>query len=83
MTKLTQKSNKYEKCRVAFREHFKKGLKPADGSQPMSDDQAKEIVQNVTPHLNCVGLFVDEDKEYINSVLEQVELDILQFHGQE
>ena len=49
----------------------------------ISISKAKEIVQNVTPHLNCVGLFVDEDKEYINSVLEQVELDILQFHGQE
>ena len=47
MTQLTSKSNKYEKCRVAFREHFKKGLKPADGSQPMSDDQAKEIVQKL------------------------------------
>ena len=49
----------------------------------ISISKAKEIVQNVTPHLNCVGLFVDEDKEYINSILEQVELDILQFHGQE
>lgn len=47
MTILTKKSNKYEQCRVAFREHFNNGLKPSDGSQPMSDDQAKEIVQRL------------------------------------
>ena len=47
MTILTKKSNKYEQCRVAFREHFNNGLKPHDGSQPMSDDQAKEIVQKL------------------------------------
>tara|TARA_B100000929_G_scaffold99553_1_gene78217 strand:- start:3124 stop:3753 length:630 start_codon:yes stop_codon:yes gene_type:complete len=45
--------------------------------------KAKEIVENVTPLLNCVGLFVDADKAYINNILEQVDLDILQFHGQE
>tara|TARA_B100000953_G_scaffold282286_1_gene260379 strand:- start:1908 stop:2537 length:630 start_codon:yes stop_codon:yes gene_type:complete len=45
--------------------------------------KAKEIVENVTPLLNCVGLFVDADKAYINNILEQVNLDILQFHGQE
>jgi len=45
--------------------------------------KAKEIVKNVTPLLNCVGLFVDADKAYINNILEQVNLDILQFHGQE
>ena len=49
----------------------------------ISINKAKEIVKNVTPLLNCVGLFVDEDKEKINNVLEQVDLDILQFHGQE
>ena len=54
-----------------------------DSPRYISINKAKEIVKNVTPLLNCVGLFVDEDKEEINNVLEQVDLDILQFHGQE
>jgi phosphoribosylanthranilate isomerase len=49
----------------------------------ISISRAKEIIENITPFVNCVGLFVDADKEYINDVLEQVALDTLQFHGQE
>ena len=45
--------------------------------------RAKEIVENTTPFVNCVGLFVDAEKEYINNVLKEVALDTLQFHGQE
>ena len=45
--------------------------------------RAKEIVENITPFVNCVGLFVDAEKEYINDVLKEVALDTLQFHGQE
>jgi len=45
--------------------------------------KAKEIVENITPFVNCVGLFVDAEKEYINDVLKEVALDTLQFHGQE
>ena len=45
--------------------------------------RAKEIVENTTPFVNCVGLFVDAEKEYINDVLKEVALDTLQFHGQE
>ena len=45
--------------------------------------RAKEIVENITPFVNCVGLFVDAEKEYINNVLKVVALDTLQFHGQE
>ena len=45
--------------------------------------KAKEIVENTTPFVNYVGLFVDARKEYINNVLKEVALDTLQFHGQE
>ena len=45
--------------------------------------KAKEIVENVTAFVNCVGLFVNSDKEYIDTVLEKVSLDTLQFHGDE
>ena len=46
-------------------------------------NKAREIVDNVPAFINCVGLFVDSEKEYIDSVLEQVDLDTLQFHGHE
>ena len=45
--------------------------------------RAKEIVENTTPFVNRVGLFVDAREEYINNVLKEVTLDTLQFHGQE
>ena len=49
----------------------------------ISIDTAKEIVAHINQPLNSVGLFVDADRDYICSVLEQIDLDILQFHGQE
>ncbi len=44
---------------------------------------AKQIVNNISPFINCVGLFVDADEGYIREVLNQVAIDTLQFHGQE
>ena len=49
----------------------------------ISIDTAKEIVAHINQPLNSVGLFVDADRDYICSVLKQIDLDILQFHGQE
>jgi phosphoribosylanthranilate isomerase len=49
----------------------------------ISINKAREIVENVTAFVNCVGLFVNSDKEYIDTVLEKVSLDTLQFHGDE
>ena len=49
----------------------------------ISIDTAKEIVARINQPLNSVGLFVDAERDYICSVLEQFDLDILQFHGQE
>ena len=49
----------------------------------ISIDTAKEIIAHINQPLNSVGLFVDADRDYICSVLEQIDLDILQFHGQE
>jgi len=49
----------------------------------ISINKAREIVENVTAFVNCVGLFVNSEKEYIDGVLEQVALDTLQFHGDE
>ena len=54
-----------------------------NSSRYINISRAKEIVENTTPFVNCVGLFVDAEKEYINNVLKEVALDTLQFHGQE
>jgi len=44
---------------------------------------ATQIVNNVSPFINCVGLFVDADEGYVREILNQVAIDTLQFHGQE
>ncbi len=49
----------------------------------VSINVASQITRNLPPFINCVGLFVDADESYIRQVLEQVEIDTLQFHGQE
>jgi phosphoribosylanthranilate isomerase len=49
----------------------------------VSLDQAREIALAIPPFVNKVGLFVDATADNINSVLDQVPLDILQFHGDE
>ncbi|MCU7959566.1 MAG: phosphoribosylanthranilate isomerase [gamma proteobacterium symbiont of Bathyaustriella thionipta] len=45
--------------------------------------QAGEIVRNMPPFVTTVGLFVDADADFMRSVLSQVPLDCLQFHGAE
>jgi phosphoribosylanthranilate isomerase len=44
---------------------------------------ADEIILNLPPFVNSVGLFVNEDYEKIDDVLCSVTIDTLQFHGQE
>lgn len=45
--------------------------------------QAAEIARSVGPFVTVVGLFVDAEPEFVRSVLEQVPLHVLQFHGDE
>ena len=46
-------------------------------------EQAKEIVDSLPPFTSSVALFVNETKETIEAVLNQVPIDIIQFHGDE
>ncbi|MCP3852455.1 MAG: phosphoribosylanthranilate isomerase [Gammaproteobacteria bacterium] len=46
-------------------------------------DKAKEIVDSLPPFITSVALFVNASKEEVNQVIEQVAIDILQFHGDE
>lgn len=45
--------------------------------------QAVQLMQAVPPFVVSVGLFVDPEPEWVREVLEQVPLDLLQFHGDE
>lgn len=52
-------------------------------SRYLSIKQAEEIVRELAPFVTVVGLFLDAEREQIDSVLEHVPLDLLQFHGSE
>ena len=49
----------------------------------VSIEQAAAIVAALPPFVTTVGLFVDADAEKVGSTLQQVPLDLLQFHGEE
>ena len=49
----------------------------------LSIEQARDIVQGLPPFVTVVALFVDERREVVSSILQQVRVDLLQFHGQE
>ena len=49
----------------------------------IATEEAGEICRKVPPFVKRVGVFVNEDKDVINKILGEVELDILQFSGDE
>lgn len=55
----------------------------AKSARAVSIEQAAEIARSLPPFVQAVALFVNECAEKINAVLNTVEIDILQFHGDE
>ncbi len=49
----------------------------------ISVQRAGEIVRKLPPFVTSVALFVDADPDYIARVVDQVGVDLLQFHGSE
>ncbi len=49
----------------------------------VSNAQAAEISQIIPAFVSRVALFKDAEQQMIESVLEQVEIDLIQFHGSE
>jgi phosphoribosylanthranilate isomerase len=49
----------------------------------VAGDAARAIAAALPPYVSVVGLFVDPDPAHIRATLEQVPLDVLQFHGHE
>lgn len=46
-------------------------------------DLARSLIQRIPPFVTRVGLFVNEDPLRVGAVLDEVGLDLLQFHGDE
>jgi phosphoribosylanthranilate isomerase len=49
----------------------------------ISLDQAKAIVKSLPPFVTVVGLFVNQDRATIENCIHEVQIDLLQFHGDE
>ncbi len=49
----------------------------------VSAQQAREVIGVLPPFVTTVGLFVDADEAEVRAVLNEVPLDLLQFHGNE
>ena len=52
-------------------------------SRYVSIELAQDIVAAVNPLVSVVGLFVDAGADFVHEVLQQVPLEVLQFHGNE
>jgi phosphoribosylanthranilate isomerase len=46
-------------------------------------EQAAEIIRNLPPFVQTVGLFVNEDPAVVHATADQCGLDIIQLHGEE
>ncbi|MCF6776317.1 phosphoribosylanthranilate isomerase [Thiotrichales bacterium 19X7-9] len=49
----------------------------------LTAEKAKSIIQQLPPFIQTVGLFVNHTKDEIDSILNQVPVNLLQFHGDE
>ncbi|MGI9229909.1 MAG: phosphoribosylanthranilate isomerase [Gammaproteobacteria bacterium] len=55
----------------------------ADSPRHITPEQAQAICRQLPPFVSRVGLFVNAGEDEIRQVLNQVRLDVLQFHGDE
>lgn len=55
----------------------------APSPRAVSIEAAADIVKQLPALVTVVALFVDADADYIQSVLDNVKVDLIQFHGEE
>tara|TARA_Y100000590_G_scaffold468263_1_gene650403 strand:- start:1468 stop:2088 length:621 start_codon:yes stop_codon:yes gene_type:complete len=46
-------------------------------------DEAEKIVSKKIPSISIVGLFSNDDEKYVDEMISKVNIDIIQFHGDE
>ncbi|MDP6587604.1 MAG: hypothetical protein QF535_23360, partial [Anaerolineales bacterium] len=54
-----------------------------DSSRAVTITQAKAIIVDLPPFINIVALFVNEVTRKVKACLEELPIDVLQFHGNE
>ncbi len=60
------------------------GLVFCEGSsRTVTVEQAQEIIIDLPPFVAVVGLFMNSPRQFIEQVLNSINLDIIQFHGDE
>jgi len=55
----------------------------AESKRQISVSKAKEIIQTIPKHILKIGVFVNETKENVESIFEEVGLTHIQLHGDE
>ena len=54
---MTVTLSPFEKARIKFRDSFKRGIKPVDGRQPITDELALEMIEQLdVPKDAVIGL---------------------------
>ncbi len=59
------------------------GLVFAKSPRKIDPNMAREIIQNLPPMVQTVGVFVDESSEKIRQIVDYCGLDLVQLHGEE
>ena len=59
------------------------GIVFSESPRKVALDKAREIVKRVAPFVTVVGVFVNENPEFISQVLSLCPLDLVQLHGDE
>src|SRR5262245_60535708 len=49
----------------------------------LSPEKAKKIIEEIPPAIQKVGVFVNESEEVVRDICQMLDLDYLQFHGDE
>jgi phosphoribosylanthranilate isomerase len=59
------------------------GLVFAESPRKIDPNRARQIVQNLPPMVQTVGIFVNESSENIRRIIDYCGLDLVQLHGEE